>query len=212
MIISLAAFNGSLVPDIGPSGTEIRTAGYLPPIPDRTVLFDQAYAGIMDNAGQGDGLYLRADDFVLSEAGCIESIEWWSIFISGQSGTFHLRIFADSSGLPGTLLWEVPAISSINTDTGDDFNGSYDIYHSEVNLDPADYFTAEGGTTYWFSMYYSGTGFYWGLLTEGGNMALYYYYEKPWSSLEWIGMFRLSGSHTGAIMNETTWATIKAGI
>ncbi len=204
LLLTCVSFASTLLPVISSEGSENILPGY--PAPGRTVLFDQAYSGIMDNAGQGDGLYLRADDFILPEVGRVESIEWWSIFVSSQSNSFHLRIFADNSGVPGSLLWEVPVMNAVNTDTGDDFTG-YNIYRSEVILDPADYFQTEEGITYWFSMYYNGTGFYWGLLTEGGNMAMSYD-GGDWSSLEWIGMFRLNGTYNQSLQG-TTWGDIK---
>ncbi len=205
MLFTVVSFADSLLWD---TDSVCPSTGYTPPS-SRSVLFDQSYSGTMDNAGQGDELYLRAEDFFLTQEGSIESIEWWGIFIGSQSSTFHLRIYDDNDSSPGTLLWELPEVSVVNTDTGDDFSG-HNIYHSEVTLDPSDYFQTEDGEIYWFSMYHNGTGFYWGLLTAGGNMALSYD-GGEWSSLEWVGFFRLNGTFS-LVLQANTWAGIKTGI
>ncbi len=206
IILSFVVMAGPLLTEVD---AERADTGYLPPLQNREVLYNQAYTGTMDNAGQGDDQYLRAEDFVLEEVGCIESIEWWSVYIGSQSDTFHLRIYDDNDSAPGTLLWEVPAITAVNTDTGDDFTG-YNIYQSLITLDPADYFQTEEDKIYWFSMYYNGSGFYWGLLTDEGNMALSYD-GGDWSNLEWIGFFRLNGTSNQAL-EATTWGAIKTAL
>ncbi len=183
------------------------STGYTPPPSSRSILFDQSYTGTMDNAGQAEDLYLRAEDFYLTEIGIIESVEWWGVFVGSQSNTFHLRIYDDNDSSPGTLLWEVPSASVTNTDTGDELSGNK-IYHSEVTLDPSEYFQTEENGIYWFSMHHNGVGFYWGLLTQDGNMALCYD-GGEWSSLDWIGFFRINGTFNQAL-ETTTWAGIKA--
>ena len=44
------------------------------PVQTLSVLYDQAYTGVIDTAVRCDGLYLGAEDFLLTEAGRIEGI------------------------------------------------------------------------------------------------------------------------------------------
>ncbi len=188
--------------------------GYEPPLPEGEVLFGQAYDGVMDGGSNCGGAYVVADDFVLTEAGRVESIEWWGVFFAGQSGSFHLRIcsndsnYQDVPGTPGDVLWEVPAASVVNTDTGDDFSG-YNIYHSEIALDPSDYFEAEASVIYWFTVHYNGSLYFWGVLTSGGNMC-YSHHGGDWSQQTCVCFFRLNGTSYQAL-EATTWAAIKSG-
>ena len=147
ILLSIVSYAGS---SLSQNTSERIETAYEPPVPDAEVLFEQAYAGVMDGGSNCGGTYVVADDFVLTEAGRVESIEWWGMFFSGQGGSFHLRICSNDSsdqdvpGTPGDVLWEIPAASVVNTDTGDDFSGS-NIYRSEIVLDPSDYFETEAG-------------------------------------------------------------------
>ena len=196
------------------NSSEKAETGDVPPLTGRSVLFDQAYTGVIDTALRSGGLYLNADDFVLTEAGQVESIECWSIFVGGQDGSFYLRIYSNYTGCqnvpstPGDILWEIPAASAVNTDTGDDLFGN-DIYHTEIVLDSSDYFAVESNTVYWFSIYYNEENYYWGILEEGGLMC-HSYDSGDWTTHDSVCFFRLNGTPSQAL-EATTWAAIKTG-
>ncbi len=214
IIMSLLAIVSFADSSLSQNTSERIETGYVPPVPDGSVLFDQSYTGVIDDAIRAGGLFLRADEFILTEAGRVESIEWWGVFPSGQSGSFYLRIYSNDSnfqdvpGTPGDILWEMPAASVVNTDTGDDIFG-FDIYHTEIILDPSDYFEADASTVYWFSIYYNESNYYLGVIEYIGNMCLSYS-GGGWTSNDYTSFFRLNGTSYLAL-KANTWAAIKNG-
>ena len=212
LVLTLLAFVTNADSSLFENTSDRTESGYTPPVPGGAVLFDQAYSGLVQNVVKSTALYNSADDFILTEAGQVESIEWWSLYVSEQTGSFRLRIYANDCdsptvpGAPGDILWEVLDVSVENTDTGDDFYG-YDIYHTEIILDSSDYFQAEVARVYWLSIYYNETDFYWCTL-DGGN--LYTAFGQTWHSFDSAGLFRLNGTPYQAL-EATTWAAIKRG-
>ncbi len=192
MLLVAVSFASDASSAISPEdNTETTSTGYVAPLGSKAVLFDQAYDGLCDNGRWSSGVWRQADDFSLTNPGRIENLEWWSLYTAAPGSDYNVRIYDDNSGEPGTMLWEVAAITPTDTDTGDDAFG-YDIYHTAVTLDTTDYFLLEDGTTYWLSAYWSSDRFYW-TVWDGGNM-MESNNDGPWSTNSDIAMFRLNGT------------------
>lgn len=175
--------------------------GYLPPLgggvaevmhspnyPD--VLWENPYSyGDLVNGLTSSGSYHSQDDFTLAADATIEGFEVWCVFTSGPGSAYQLTLFADSGGAPGSQLWTGTPDTVVNTDTGDDQWG-YDLYHSDISLAPADYFSGTAGTTYWIEFYYTGGTYYW-LCESGGNM-----YQSG-SNTGYDAFFRVNGTAGG---------------
>ena len=187
--VSFAADTGSV--SITDTTVEITDTGYVAPLGSKAILVDQAYDGTIDQARNYSGNRCQADDFSLTNPSRLENIEWWSLFTSGTS-TMDLRVHNDNGGLPGTILWEQLDVNATFTDTGDDFS-SYDIYHVEVILDPADYAFLDDGTTYWLSLHHDSTGAYW-CRWNGGTAAESNNNGSTWFSQSATYTLRLNGT------------------
>ena len=149
-----------------PQGVQAVSAYYAPA--SRAVLWENVYAfGDLSNGLNSSGSYSSQDDFTLAADSIIQGFENWCIFACTVGSNYTLTIYSDSSGAPGTELWTATPESVVNTDTGDD-NWGYDIYHSDITLASADYFSASAGT-YWMEFYYNEMSWYW-LCADGGNM------------------------------------------
>ncbi len=205
ILLAVVSSADSSLSQIASAGIE---TGYNPTVPGGVVLYDQSYTGVMDGGIESYGVNINADDFLLTEAGRVESIEWWGLFLSGESDLFYLRIYSNNDNEPGDVLWEVPAASVKNTITGEN-NSDLDIYRTEFVLDPSDYFEAEASTVYWFSPHCNGTDYFWGALQEGGNMCNSYD-GGDWTHQNHVGFFLLNGTSHQAL-EATTWAAIKKG-
>ncbi|MBD3373367.1 MAG: hypothetical protein GF403_11715, partial [Candidatus Coatesbacteria bacterium] len=154
--------------------------GYLPPLDGvaasvmyspnyPAVLWENPYSyGDLLNGLNSSGSYHCQDDFTLAAGATIEGFEAWCAFASGPGSAYQLTLFADSGGAPGSQLWQAAPDTVVNTDTGDDKWG-LDLYHSDISLAPADYFSATAGTTYWIEFYYTSGTYYW-LCAADGNM------------------------------------------
>ncbi len=192
MLLVAVSFAGNTSSAISPEdNTETTSTGYVAPLGSKAILFDQAYDGGGNNANNYGSQYRQGDDFSLTNPSRLESVEWWSLFMSSVD-TMDLRIFDDSSGLPGTILWEVPNVTATVTDTGDDFSG-YDIYHVEVVLDPADYAFLEDGVTYWFSPFHDGSSAYW-MRWSSDTSAFSNNNGSSWDTKDGNHMFRFNGT------------------
>ncbi len=172
---------------------ETTDTGYIAPIPmSKSVLWEYPYAGTVDNGVGSHSTQQVADDFVLTNPSRLESLEWWGLYTVALGADYNLRIYDDNSGEPGTILWEVAAITATDTDTGDDFSG-YDIYRTVATLDPTDYCLLEDGTTYWFSAVWFDQWFFWCNISSG---SLRYTMNDgaSWPGLPSSVFFRLNGS------------------
>ncbi len=205
ILLAVVSYSDSSLSQIASDRIE---TGYVPPVSDLEVLFDQSYLGTMDGGVECYGQSINAEDFLLTEAGRIESIEWWGLFFTGESDSFYLRIYSNDSyyqdvpGTPGELLWEVPAAVVKNTPSGGP-------YRTKTDLDSSDYFEAEANTVYWFSPHYNGTAYFWASLLEGGNMCISIA-GGDWVHESYVGFFRLNGT-SYLPLEATTWAAIKSG-
>jgi len=187
--VSFAADTGSV--SITDTTVEITDTGYVAPLGSKAILVDQAYDGTYASANNYGEQYRQGDDFTLTNPSRLENVEWWSVFFSSMD-TMDLRIFDDSSGVPGTILWEASDVTFVATDTGDDAFGT-DIYHLEVILDPADYAFLEDGVTYWFSPYHHGTTAYW-MRWSTGTSAYSNDNGSTWNTKGGDHMFCLNGT------------------
>jgi len=174
------------------------------------VLFDQSYDGTLDNGDDYYDTYHQADDFSLTTIARLENIEWWSFYNNGVNGTFDIRLYEESGGLPGVLVWTQLDVTPIVTDTGDDPLG-FDLYHNEVILDAGDYFVLSDGVTYWLSLNHDGSESYWGLW-YGGNSALSSNGGGSWTSTNNTFLLRFNGTDNYSSIEEATWGQIKAGL
>src|SRR5262245_49455039 len=96
----------------------------------------------------------QADNWVANTSSTIGLFRWWGTQVAGggTNGSFTLRIFSDSGGLPGSLLNSF-AIGNAYTQTAtgqSDFNGR-DIYKYEAPLSGGG-FTPNLGATYWVNI------------------------------------------------------------
>jgi hypothetical protein len=148
------------------------------------------------------GSFYCQDDFQLTEDAIIEGFECWSAFQDGPMGDFQLTVYDDDAGSPGDQLWQAVPSSVANTDTGDDAWG-FDLYHTIMDLDSADFFQAASGTTYWVEIYGTGTSIFYWLCADGGNM------HRNGTDLGYDAFFRVLGTVNTAI-HESTWGAIKA--
>lgn len=112
-------------------------------------------------------------------------------------GDFQLTVYDDDAGSPGDQLWQAVPSSVANTDTGDDAWG-FDLYHTIMDLDSADFFQAASGTTYWVEIYGTGTSIFYWLCADGGNM------HRNGTDLGYDAFFRVLGTVNTAI-HESTW-------
>ncbi|MCK5134108.1 MAG: Ig-like domain-containing protein [Candidatus Sabulitectum sp.] len=192
LLLVAVSFAVDSIADLAPDDFSSTSSSYLAPTPlSKAILFDQAYNGTIVNARNYNGYWHMADDFSLTNPSRLESIEWWSLFMSGTS-TMDIRVHEDNGGLPGTVLWEQLCVTATVTDTGDDFFG-YDINHVEVVLAPADYCFLSDGTTYWLSLHHNGTGA-WLCRWDGGIAAESYNSGNSWTSPLITFMLRLNGT------------------
>ena len=95
----------------------------------------------------------QADNWVANTSSTIGLFRWWGTQVAGGGlgGSFTLRIFSNSGGLPGSLLNQFNIGNAYTqTFTGQsDFNGR-DIYQYEAPLSGG--FTPNLGATYWVNI------------------------------------------------------------
>ena len=125
-----------------------------------------------------DVTIIGADDFSLASTQTISVVEWSGVYAffdtPPATDDFTVEIYADSSGVPGTLLSSTNVGNSVNrTDSGfDDPVLGFDVYEYSANVTP---FAATAGTTYWLSIYGNTVGedddWLWGIVNGTGNSA-----------------------------------------
>jgi hypothetical protein len=96
----------------------------------------------------------QADNWVANTNSTVGLFRWWGTQVAGggANGSFTLRIFSDSGGLPGSLLnsFTIGNAYTQATTGQSDFNGR-DIYKYEALL-PGGGFTPNLGATYWVNI------------------------------------------------------------
>ena len=121
---------------------------------------DESLGGAYSNAGS----VIVADDFVLLEDATITDVHWYGYYSrpaldpSITALDFQIRFYAETAGLPSTLLYDQIVSASV-ADSGltvtegpthpDTHTGSI-IY--EFTADPIDPFILSGGETIWLSI------------------------------------------------------------
>ena len=94
-----------------------------------------------------------ADDFVLADSIPITGFTLWGGYNNGPTvaDSFLIRLFADSVGQPGALLWESAPESTSRTLTGATvLSGIYPEYLYTVTLPMP--FPAQAGVRYWLGI------------------------------------------------------------
>jgi hypothetical protein len=95
--------------------------------------------------------YRSADNFHLSSAATISQIQWWgSPLVGGDSFTF--TFYADSSGVPGTIISTANA-GSIATSPISGLSQATDLYSTSLSAP----FNAAANTPYWISIFDAGS-------------------------------------------------------
>lgn len=138
---------------------------------DRDVLWENPFNyGTMTNAYYGYGSYHLQDDFTLTDAATIQGFEWYAVFMGAHPVPFDLHLYPDSGGHPdtGNELWTVTETPD-EEDTGYDMWG-VDIMHDWIDLDPSDYFDAEGDTVYWLEVHCATSNTFGWATEPGGNI------------------------------------------
>ena len=181
---------------------------------------DQAWTPGSIHGGTGcGGDFTLADAFELEPAngGTIESIEWWltGADVGNANSAWEVTFYSDEPGspynAPGDTLWQkdiYPTIVEIsNGDDGLDAN----YWHASCDLDPGDYLTLDGSTTYWMGFHYTGTeyGVFGGYSYPGGIYS-YYYPGQPWCFMSGNLIFALSGTPGTTNLDMSTWGSIKS--
>lgn len=89
----------------------------------------------------GDGLessvdagLQNADNFSLSGANTLTDLAWWGSYSNLDTDSFVVRIFSDTSGNPGNLLYSYTPASVGRTDTGQTDIVSAPIYRYDFHL------------------------------------------------------------------------------
>ena len=92
-----------------------------------------------------------AENFSLGTSTSIGAVGCWGVYYTNniQVDNFTVKIYADSFGLPGTLLYSGAPTSTTSIDTGVDAFG-VDVYETTMTLGSA--FNASAGTQYWVSI------------------------------------------------------------
>ncbi|MCD4733040.1 hypothetical protein K8R78_02250 [bacterium] len=199
----VASFAGSILSDTSTFDTPLLySSDNFEPLTD--VLWENPYDySLLTEGAYSYSTYHSQDDFVLTTESSLEGFELWTCYSGSHPRTLEVALFADDGGSPGTELWRVTVDPGniTDTDTGDDKWG-FDLFHTVILLDPADYHTEAAGT-YWVEFYDpGGTLFAW-LCEDGGNL-----HQNDWES--WFDAFFAVLTNVGSTIEETTWGQIKA--
>jgi hypothetical protein len=139
---------------------------------DRAVLWENPFDhGLMTNAYLAFGHYHVQDDFILDGMpGTVQGFEWWSLYMGTHPVDMDIHIYSDSGGHPNTgdELWTATYLA-VEEDTGYDIWG-VNIWHSWIDLDPADYFEAEADTVYWLEIHCVTSNTFGWATESGGNL------------------------------------------
>lgn len=138
----------------------------------------------------------QADDWVASSATQINVFRWWGTQPGSgpNDGSFTLRVFSNSGGMPGSLLNSFAignSYSRINTGQSDS-NGR-DIYQYDANIGA---FNPIAGVTYWLSIVndssISGSPiFLWHQGSGPNNLHAFRFQTGSWNSLDGDMAFEL---------------------
>lgn len=134
-----------------------------------------------------------AENFSLGTSTSIGAVGCWGVYFTNniQVDNFTVKIYADSFGLPGTLLYSGAPTSTTSIDTGVDAFG-VDVYETTMTLGSA--FNASAGTQYWVSIINStGLGSDWGWVTSSSDSvgAFTLDYGGSWNPLGTSSSLRL---------------------
>ena len=95
-----------------------------------------------------------ADDFTPDYMADIEILTIWTVTTTTNPAAIEVFFYNDVAPGPGVVLWTQLTTDITWTDSGVTFAG-YTIYICEMSLPNADYFTVNGGTTYWVTAHRS---------------------------------------------------------
>ena len=116
------------------------------------VVFDNG--GPNQQAGNEAAAWIQTEDFKLASPSTIGSAEFWTLESGSWDGTLDWWIFADSAGLPGTILTSGSAGAGATKIATGGSLGSFTEYKYDFSL--AGVPTLADGTTYWFGIHLSG--------------------------------------------------------
>jgi hypothetical protein len=101
---------------------------------------------------------LAADDVVFASDTLVTGIDWSGLYSGGGTGgdytpsiadSFHIKIYADAGGIPGSTLATFSAGDGSRVDSGFNLGASpYNVYSYEASLS----YTFLAGVTYWVSV------------------------------------------------------------
>jgi hypothetical protein len=174
-VLSALVFVGAA---FGSNYAEMAAAGVAEGFPiyygskDRAVLWENPFDyGLMTNAYFAFGPNHCQDDFIVAGMpGTVQGFEWWSVYMGAHPVDMDLHIFSDNGGHPNTgdELWTATYLA-VEEDTGYDIWG-VNIWHSWIDLDPADYFEAEADAVYWLEIHCVTSNTFGWATEPGGNL------------------------------------------
>ena len=134
-----------------------------------------------------------AENFSLGTSTSIGAVGCWGVYYPNNIlvDNFTVKIYADSFGMPGTLLYSGAPTSTTSVDTGVDAFG-VNVYETTMTLGSA--FNASAGTQYWVSVINStGLGSDWGWVTSSSDSvgAFTLDYGGSWNALGTSSSLRL---------------------
>jgi hypothetical protein len=150
-----------------------------------------------DNFGNPSG-QLVADRFVLAQGGGVCKTIWWGFYGSDfdqvpepapQNESFMVRLYQESAGLPGALLWERIFDDPSRVATGRYIATGAGPPEYRYEISWPDCFEAQPGVNYWVTvaqLNLLSSRFRWETAT-GGEFALEFPLSSPWRVISGFG-------------------------